>query len=492
MEKIHVAVDIGGSSVKITASRFSGGTIEHLKEQTLPNNPLRLQGSLYIDIYYLYGAIKSALKEYLNLGFEPVSFGIDTYGNGYGVFNADAQMIGLPFFYKDARTQGILPLLEERLALRELYERTGVYPTDIRVLMQLFHEVRTGRQRMRQADRILLFPDLLAHFFTGKTQTERSMASVASLLGPDGDWCRCTMRQLGIDAGLFGPLIDGGQNGVKRLLPSVCGELGTEDIRYVDVTTHDTESALLAAPMLDEEAVFASLGTSVILGARTPGPVISDEAYEGRFKNMRGAFGQNSLCRDYTGLWILEQCMASWRQEAPGLTYDDILSDCNAATENDSFFDVNHTAIRFYKGSLIDAIQIYCRDTGQRAPRTRGETALCVLESIALEAKWSFEKLKALVKNRFSRISAVGGGVKNALLLQMLADALGLPLLAGSPFAATAGNVLMQLYALGDIKTVQGIAEVARNSCDGIKIEPRGRGDKWERALARLEQYKME
>lgn len=490
MRKVHIAVDIGGSSMKVTAAEFSGAVIKNVKEQTFPNNPLCLQGSLHIDIYYLFQAIQNAIGGYIAEGLLPVSIGVDTYGNGYGVLNGEGDMLGLPYFYKDSRTKGVLTAFAERIPLRKIYEETGVFPTDIRVLMQLFHEANTGSLRISQGEQVLLFPDLLGFFFTGKRKSERSMVSVASLLGRDGEWCYSAMERLGIPLRLFGEIVDGGENGSAALLPCICDELGMDSIRYVDVTTHDTESALLAAPMLKEDSVFASLGTSVVFGARTHAPVVSEESYKGRFKNMGGAFGSNSLCRDYTGLWLLEHCMNHWKKSRPDLDYGGVLGECAKGKENDSYFDVNAHAIRFYQNSLPEAIQAYCRDTGQTVPGSMGEIAKCVLESIVLEAKWSYERLRNLTHTAYRRISVVGGGVRNPLLLQMLCDALHLPLYAGSPFAATTGNVLMQLYALGAWKTTAELTEIARNSCGGEEIFPRSAGDKWERALSRLEEYK--
>lgn len=490
MPNTHVAVDIGGSGVKITAARLQNGRVENLREQTLPNRPLLLGGHQYIDIYRLYGVIFDALQELCAAGQAPASFGIDTYGNGYGVLNADGELVGLPFFYKDARTSGVLDALARRIPLRELYEETAVYPTDIRVLAQLFLDARDNSARLRQAEKVLLFPDLLSYFFTGRALSERSMASVAQLLDRRGEWCGDVMARLGVSPALFAPLVDGGANGARPLLPDVRAALGG-DIAFVDVVTHDTESALLAAPLLDGDAVFASLGTSVIFGARTPLPVVSDASYAGRFKNMRGAFGQNSLCRDYNGLWLLEQCMAHWRLQTPGLTYDDVVADCRAAPPSDSYFDVTDPGIRFYKGTLPDAIRGYCRATGQSPPQSRGEVALCALESIVLEAKWSYEHIRALTgADGYKRISVVGGGVRNGLLLQMLADALGLPLYAGSPYAATTGNILMQLYALGELPSPEAVAQAAQSTCGANRLEPSGNSTKWDEALIRLEQYK--
>ncbi|GHT86049.1 hypothetical protein FACS18947_5550 [Bacteroidia bacterium] len=137
LSKTYVAVDIGGSSIKMTAAQLQNDIIITLKEQTFPYEPLSLHGHLHINIYELYQTILTALKSFQQQGLMPASFGIDTFGNGYGILDSNGAIMGLPFFYKDTRTKGILPILNRHLPLAHLYEMTGVYPTDIRVLMRL-------------------------------------------------------------------------------------------------------------------------------------------------------------------------------------------------------------------------------------------------------------------------------------------------------------------------------------------------------------------
>ena len=422
-------------------------------------------------------------------GCEPVSLGIDTYGNGYGIFDENLEMIGLPLFYKDLSLQGNLQRIAQEVPLREIYDRTGVYPTDIRVLMQLFHEVSLGSNRIVTGRHLLLLPDLFCFFLTGVFQAERSMASVASLLNwDDGNWCFGLLEKLSIPTDIFPALFDcWNDEGGLPFLPEIREELSCKSTRLVRVVSHDTESALLAAPMLDERKFFVSLGTSVICGSKTEKPVICDEGYQRKFKNIYGAFGSNSLCRDFNGLWILEKCMEFWRKDKPNLTYEEIIKASESAGENDSYIDVCDPSIQFFKGNMPAAINCYCLQTGQGALDSMGEVANCVFESIVLQIKWIYEEIRMLTgRDDFDGISVVGGGVKNVLLLQMISNAIGLPLYKGSEFSATIGNVLMQMYVNQELGSIEEIKEVVWNSCDVNVIEPSSSQGKWDAALACL------
>ena len=70
---------------------------------------------------------------------------------------------------------------------------------------------------------------------------------------------------------------------------------------------------------------------------------------------------------------------------------------------------------------------------------------------------------------------------------QFTADATGRPVVAGPAEATALGNILMQVYARGEIDSLAGIREVVRNSTDIVTFEPVG-GDAWEDAYARFRQ----
>jgi rhamnulokinase len=78
----------------------------------------------------------------------------------------------------------------------------------------------------------------------------------------------------------------------------------------------------------------------------------------------------------------------------------------------------------------------------------------------------------------------VGGGVQNRLLSQFAANALGRPVVAGPVEATSAGNVLMQMLAAGDIASLQEGRDLVRDSFQTETYEPRDT-DTWEQAFQR-------
>ena len=95
----------------------------------------------------------------------------------------------------------------------------------------------------------------------------------------------------------------------------------------------------------------------------------------------------------------------------------------------------------------------------------------------------TLEELDALLGRRVSRIHVVGGGVKNALLCQMIADATDRPVLAGPVEATAIGNLLVQLLARDGSVDLRGVRAVVRDSFEINRFEPREPGH-WAARLA--------
>jgi rhamnulokinase len=81
------------------------------------------------------------------------------------------------------------------------------------------------------------------------------------------------------------------------------------------------------------------------------------------------------------------------------------------------------------------------------------------------------------------RIHVVGGGVKNALLCQMIADATDRPVIAGPVEATAMGNLLVQLLARDGRVDLAAVRAVVRDSCELARYEPRDAA-RWNDRLA--------
>jgi rhamnulokinase len=83
-------------------------------------------------------------------------------------------------------------------------------------------------------------------------------------------------------------------------------------------------------------------------------------------------------------------------------------------------------------------------------------------------------------------VHVVGGGVRNALLCQLTADACGLPVVAGPTEAAALGNVLVQARAHGLVGDRADMRRLLTRTQPLTRYEPRGDTARWRAAQDRL------
>jgi sugar (pentulose or hexulose) kinase len=96
----------------------------------------------------------------------------------------------------------------------------------------------------------------------------------------------------------------------------------------------------------------------------------------------------------------------------------------------------------------------------------------CILESLALKYRRTLESLEELAGYRVDTLHIVGGGSQNRLLNQFTANATGRRVVTGPVEATAAGNALVQLIALGEIRGLAEGREVIRRSFEASSYEP--------------------
>ena len=118
------------------------------------------------------------------------------------------------------------------------------------------------------------------------------------------------------------------------------------------------------------------------------------------------------------------------------------------------------------------AIQEFCRETKQPVPKTEGELVRCCYESLALKYREVIGSLEELTGSNIDVIHIVGGGSQSQLLNQFTADACQRPVVTGPVEATAMGNLLTQVKADGELKSLGEMREVVRASSQVQRYEP--------------------
>lgn len=471
MRKVYLAVDFGGGSGRVMAGWLENGRIVMEEVHRFGNRQVRLGGHLYWDFPALFEDMKAGLKVAAAKGYNVVSIGIDTWGVDFGLVDRDGALLGNPVCYRDERTKGVPDELSRIIAPADRYRATGIQAMEINTLSQLYS--MKGSPQLAAADKLLFMPDLFAYFLTGVANNEYCIASTSELLDAKArEWSWETTRAFELPERIFGEIIMPGTVRGK-LRPDVAEETGLGEVDVVAVGSHDTASAVAAVPAVENcgPIAFLSSGTWSLLGVEMPEPILTEEARLAGFTN-EGAVGEKiRFLQNITGLWILQRLMSEWKERGEEISYSELLPAAESACI-DSIIPVDDAAF-MNPVSMEKAICDHCRATSQSVPQSKAEMARCLFLSLAKRYSDAIEGVNRILPEPIKCLHIIGGGSQNALLNQITADALGIPVWAGPVEATAMGNILVQAMAAGEVEGLAGIREVVRNSVSPKVYNPR-------------------
>jgi sugar (pentulose or hexulose) kinase len=180
---------------------------------------------------------------------------------------------------------------------------------------------------------------------------------------------------------------------------------------------------------------------------------------------------------------LLQECRRQWILDGTEYTYARL---AEMAAEARPFSAIINPDAFLEPGGMPAKIVEHCRATGQEPPRTHGEYARAILESLALRYRQALESLELLGGRRIEIIHIVGGGSRNSVLNQFVADCTGRTVVAGPAEATAIGNILVQAMGSGEVAHLAEAREVVRRSFEVTEVQPRAGAD-WDAAYRRFQ-----
>ena len=452
-QKKMLAIDLGASSGRGIVGAFDGQKLSLKENHRFSNDPVILGGRMYWDILRIFHEIKQSIAKTVLDGDAIRSIGIDTWGVDYALLDASGRMLANPYHYRDARTEGVVSYVGRFFAPSELYAQTGIQCMNFNTIFQLACDLRDDPKMVENASRMLNIPDLLNYFLTGNLANEYTILSTGALLDAHKrDYAKELIAKAGIPQRLFGEIVQPGAS-VGKLLPQVQGEVGKLDAEVLTVASHDTASAVIAVPTQEKEFLFISSGTWSLMGTELDAPKINAETEKYNFTNEGGVNNTIRFLKNIMGLWLIQESRRQWRREGKEYSFAELEALAKEAKPFKCFIDPDHPGF-VAPGDIPTRVREFCQKTGQYVPETVGEIMRCIYESLAMKYRYTAETIGKLTGISPRVIHVVGGGTKDGFLSQMTADACGIPVCAGPEEATAIGNLLVQLMAAGEAKTL--------------------------------------
>lgn len=471
-KRVYLAVDLGAESGRVVAGVFEHDTLTQETIHRFPNGVYEHEGTLRWNIGTLFDEIvKGIALAAERFGEELISIGIDSWGVDYALLDECGDLIELPFHYRDARTDGILGEVFQQISELDVFMATGIQPLFLNSLFQIYSQVRKDAQTLHRAHRLLFIPDLINYWLCGRQVNEYTIASTSQMMDMrTKDWAKELLKRLDIPCELLGDIVEPGEI-LGHLLPQICEKTGVGALTVVAVGAHDTASAVAGTPFSGEGRCFVSSGTWSLMGVEVIEPIIRKDAHKNGFSNEGGVAETIRFLKNINGLWILQECRRQWMKRGDSLSYSRLTEMAGSSHPFSALFDPDHAP--FSKpGKMPEKIADFCRVTGQPEPGEIGAVIRVVLESLALKYRDVLERLEITTGSRFPTLNIVGGGSQNELFNQFTANAIGREVICGPIEAASAGNLIMQLIADGEIDSIGEGRELIRRSSKMRIFEP--------------------
>lgn len=475
-EQCYLAVDLGAESGRVIAGRFDGSRITLEPIHRFTNGPVSLGGTLRWDVLRLWSEIQDGLAQAATRYSGRVrSVGVDTWGVDFVLLDKENEILGQPYNYRDARTEGLLQHTLTRIPRAEIFAATGLQFMEINTLYQILAMQAHDPELLALADVFLMMPDFFHWCLSGSRVVEFTNATTTQFFHPTArDWSIDLLRRLDVPTSMFPQVVDPGTK-LGSLREEIASRTGLGRVDVVAPATHDTGSAVAAVPTTrggTPSWAYISSGTWSLMGVEVDEPVLSATALERNFTNEGGIDGTYRLLKNIMGLWLVQECKRSFERGGRTCDYGRLAQLAEEAEPFRSMVDPDDS--RFLApADMPTALREWCTEHGEPVPESEGQFVRCALESLALKYRRVLNWLEELTGTPIEVIHIVGGGTQNELLNQFTADACGRPVMTGPVEATALGNVLVQARSAGEVGSLAEMRSVVRESCEIKQYEPR-------------------
>jgi rhamnulokinase len=481
------AVDLGASSGRVVVGHGNGDGFALREIHRFPNQPRMIGDVLRWDARALFAGILDGLRAADEQAGPLDAVCVDGWAVDYGLLDGDGALIADPASYRDARTGPPFAAVTQThggvagIDAARLYEATGIAMHSFNTVFQLMAE-RDSTQ-LRAASHALLVPDLMTYWLSGQLGTELTNASTTGLLNTRTmTWATEVAAALDVPASLFPRLRTPGEL-AGPLNRQVAADLGLGQPPQVVIgPSHDTAAAVAGVPAADDAFAFVCTGTWALAGVELPAPVINEAARDAGFTNEAGIDGTIRFLRNVTGFWLLQECVRQWEAEGSQIDLNELTGAAGEVPGLRALVDVQDPAFAAPDGMTQRIIRA-CEHISGVPLASAAEILRCILDSMAVAIRQALREAVRVTGHQVRAVHVVGGGVANPLFCQLVADACGLPVVAGPTEAASWGNVLVQARALGVTGgSLPELRSLVRRGVRLVSYTPAGLESDWARA----------
>jgi rhamnulokinase len=441
----RIAIDLGAESCRVSLLRWHNDAPHIELIHRLPNGPVQDGSSLRWPFDRIFAGIDEGLRKAAAAAPEGIaSIAVDGWAVDYVRLDAHSTALANPFCYRDERTIATKAHADELISATELFRKAGAQPLRINTVYQLMADPASG---LDPHAAWVNLPEYVLHRLGGRRVAEYTNATHTGLVDiATGDWSHDLIKLLGIPADSLPPIASTGTV-VGRLAGPLAELPAFRDTQLIVPACHDTASAIAGiASDLDSTAYICS-GTWSLVGTLVQTPITSSEALQAGYTNQGAAGGGFCFHTNVNGMWILKQCLESWKQAGRNWEIPDLIARAEEC-ECPGIIPVDAAQLML-DGDMPERLNDELRKLGcatiEDCVGNEPKFARLIFESLANRYKSAIESLESMLGRSIRRIHVLGGGSQNQLLTRLTAQRTGLPVETGNVESSTIGNLAVQL-----------------------------------------------
>ncbi|HWC16775.1 MAG TPA: FGGY-family carbohydrate kinase [Terriglobales bacterium] len=458
-----IAVDLGAESCRVSLLRWAGADPQIQLVHRFANGPIQHGKRLTWDIERIIQGVIDGLCRCAAIAEEGIaSVGVDGWAVDYVRLGQDSRPVADPRCYRDERTITAEAEVQKLVSREELYRLTGIQFLRFNTIYQLYADQQEGIDRHA---RWVNLPEYVLYRLGGHRAAEYTNSTHTQLIDlRTSQWCQPIFDRVGLDVQAAPHIVETGT--ILGQLTGALAELPAfQSTQLIAPACHDTASAIAGIPAEGEDWAFISSGTWSLVGTTLEAPCATNAALTRNFTNLGGVGKRICFLKNVNGMWLLQQCLESWKEQGHTWTIPELVQRCAGARPPAAYLDVDDPDL-LLPGDMPGRIraQLERRQIARVAADGASaiEAANLIFHSLAKRYAEVLQDINSITGKPIKKLYIVGGGSRNSLLNRLTAEQTGLQVVPGAAESSTIGNFAVQLARLdGDWKVSVGVSAEA-------------------------------
>ena len=444
--RARVAIDLGAESCRISLLRWRDHGSQITLIHRIPNKPVHANGSLRWPFGDILSGLEEGLMKAAQVAPEGIaSIAVDGWAVDYVRLDQTGQPLDDPFCYRDERNIAAKEAAEREVPAEWIYQHTGAQPLRLNTVYQLLADQAAG---VEDEAPWLNLPEYVLHWLGGRRVAEYTNATHTGLVDlATSDWSEELFQRVGLAREACAPIVPSGTV-VGKLSGKLALQPAFRDTDLIAPACHDTASAIAGIQADLTDTAYICSGTWSLVGTRINAPIVTRDAMQGGFTNQGAAGGGFCFHTNVNGMWILKQCLESWRNSGRPWELSALIEEAAKPNNFPGIIPVDAPPLMLdYDMPARLNEQLRACGHAEIEDRAGNEPifARVIFESLASRYASVLENLEEILGRKLKHIHILGGGSQNQLLTRLTARHTGKLVNTGNVESSTVGNFAVQM-----------------------------------------------